>query len=100
MAVDQTQRFCGHCNELTLHSRHRFGDGWGCLLTILTAGLFLPIWLIAAISGACAPYRCHRCGTSASCITGATEPTSSGAPLGIAIGLLIVGALVYFSTVG
>lgn len=43
MSVDQTQRHCKTCDKPTLHQRSTFSFGWGCLLTILTSGLFIPI---------------------------------------------------------
>lgn len=65
MATSQVQRFCGQCGKNTLHSREYFGDGWGCLLTLITAGLFLPVWLVLRfIQFFAHPYRCQTCGSS------------------------------------
>ena len=62
MAVIQRRRFCRTCRRLTLHERRTFHGGWGCLLSILTAGLFLPVWLLLVMLGLLVPYRCQRCG--------------------------------------
>jgi len=36
----------------------------GLLLTLLTAGLFLPIWLLIDVLGVLRPYKCQTCGRS------------------------------------
>ena len=63
MAQMQTQGFCKTCGRNTLHTRQTFGLGWGCLLTILTGGLFIPIWIIIAVVEASKPWRCQVCGS-------------------------------------
>jgi hypothetical protein len=63
MAIAQRQRFCRQCGRRTLHVRTYFGDGWGCLLTILTGGLFFVVWfLLGAIQMVTNGYRCQQCG--------------------------------------
>ena len=62
MAVMQVRRYCRHCGESTLHEKQTFGSGMGCLLTVLTAGLFIPIWLLIGVAEAFKPFRCQHCG--------------------------------------
>jgi hypothetical protein len=62
MSVDQTQRHCKTCDKPTLHQRSTFSFGWGCLLTILTSGLFIPIWILISMFGLFKPWRCQVCG--------------------------------------
>lgn len=63
MAVQQASLWCDHCGDRTLHERHYFGGAWGWLFTILTGGLFAPIWLlIAIVQQQTRPQRCQRCG--------------------------------------
>ncbi len=63
MAVSQRSKWCRRCEGYTLHVRNTFSGGWGCLLTILTAGLFLPIWLLIGIFEMLfARYHCQQCG--------------------------------------
>jgi hypothetical protein len=62
MATKQIQKFCSECGRNTLHAKEIFGGGWGCLLTILTGGLFLPVWFLADVLGIIKPYRCQICG--------------------------------------
>lgn len=63
MAVKQISRHCRTCGRQTLHQKQIFGGSWGCLLTLLTAGLFLPIWLLSDLLGILKPYRCQMCGS-------------------------------------
>lgn len=62
MATRQARRYCYDCERKTLHAKETFGDGMGCLLTILTLGLFIPVWLLIGIIEAFKPFRCQRCG--------------------------------------
>jgi hypothetical protein len=59
----QTQRHCRACKRKTLHARQTFSNAQGCLLTVLTLGLFLPFWMfIILMGGASGPWRCQQCG--------------------------------------
>lgn len=60
--IQQKSKHCRQCQRKTLHARERFSDGWGVLLTILTAGLFLPIWLLIGVANSLTRYRCQTCG--------------------------------------
>ena len=62
MATDQRQRWCPTCHRHTLHVRHRTSEGWGCLLTVLTMGLWLPVWLLMSLCSTFTGYRCQTCG--------------------------------------
>ena len=63
MSVKQSRRYCRSCGRKTRHAKNVLGLGWGLLLTILTAGLFLPVWLIVGLLNAVfVPYRCQHCG--------------------------------------
>ena len=63
VGVTQSRSWCSTCQEHTLHERHLFSAGWGCLLTVLTAGIFLPIWLLISLFETFAsPPRCQKCG--------------------------------------
>jgi len=62
MAIVQRQRYCKTCARPTLHSRETLSFGFGCLATLLTAGLFLPFWLLIDLLGIFRPWRCQVCG--------------------------------------
>lgn len=66
MAQVQSQRQCDTCGRPTLHAKEALGMGWGLLLTLLTAGLFIPIWCIIGVSHAFEPFVCQTCGSNRS----------------------------------
>lgn len=62
MAIKQTSRYCRTCGKPTLHQKEIFSGAWGCLLTLLTGGLFLIVWILADVLGILRPYKCQVCG--------------------------------------
>lgn len=62
MALQQSRRKCRECGKKTLHAKETFSGGMGCLLTILTAGLFIPVWGFVMLGDALKPWRCQVCG--------------------------------------
>lgn len=60
----QMSRYCKYCERKTLHKKHKFSALWGIVLTACTMGLFLLIWIPAAIFNTFKPYRCQVCGGS------------------------------------
>lgn len=90
MAIRQATRFCSTCGKRTLHQKETFSNTWGCLLTILTGGAFLVIWILADLLGAFKPYRCQTCGQA----YGSTVGTIVGAILLVFLFLLLLGLIV------
>jgi ribosomal protein L37E len=63
MGQVQTQRYCRTCGRRTLHARGAFGFGLGCFFSIITAGLFVPVWLLIKVCEALfQQWRCQACG--------------------------------------
>lgn len=62
MAMRQKQFFCKDCDKKTLHTKEMMGGGMGCLLTIITMGLFLPIWLLLDVFSVFRRWYCQACG--------------------------------------
>ena len=58
----QGAKFCKICQRATLHEQPSMSTGWGCLLTILTSGLFLLVWIPMAILDSLKKWRCQTCG--------------------------------------
>jgi hypothetical protein len=61
MPTRQLTLMCARCNELTPHNQEHPAHLVHGLLTLFTAGLYLPIWLLIAIGGASKPV-CVKCG--------------------------------------
>lgn len=62
MAVIQSSRKCRACNRKTLHQRPKSSDLVHLVMTVLTVGLWLPIWVLAALGGLFSAWRCQLCG--------------------------------------
>lgn len=64
MATVTKGGYCPNCQQNRMGSKQILGDGWGCLLTLLTGGLFLLFWLPLKFLGEYPkPYLCNICGT-------------------------------------
>jgi DNA-directed RNA polymerase subunit RPC12/RpoP len=60
----QVSRHCKQCGHKTLHVKQSMSTGIGLLLTILTAGLFLLLWIpYMMLVLPFRPYRCQTCGS-------------------------------------
>ncbi len=62
MYVRQLQRYCYFCRTRTLHKKSAFRFVTGVVLSLISLGLFLPIWLINNRSNWFST-RCASCGT-------------------------------------
>ncbi len=64
MALVQRSRYCGRCKRYTLHQFQTFSTGMGCLLTLITGGLFAVLWIPykLLIEPWRNIYRCQSCG--------------------------------------
>lgn len=61
--MSQVSRHCAECGHKTLHVKEQMSNGMGCLITILTGGLFIPFWLFySVLILPFRPYRCQQCG--------------------------------------
>lgn len=62
--VFKRQDYCPHCQANVLAERTSgISDGMGCLISLLTLGLFLPFFLLARIAADFRPYLCPHCGS-------------------------------------
>ena len=62
MAMIEAQRWCDHCQRLVLARRRVANHLVHAALTIIFLGLWLVIWVFAAISAGDEPWRCAVCG--------------------------------------
>lgn len=61
--MQQASRYCKLCEKRTLHAKtHMVGAGLGIILSLITLGLFIPVWIMLAVVDAFRPYRCQQCG--------------------------------------
>jgi hypothetical protein len=70
MAEDKSTGYCTHCRSVTTITRPNTNHILHLLLTLITGGLWLIVWILLTIKGGC--WRCSVCGQG-------TEPGSGGA---------------------
>ena len=59
----QASRHCKNCERKTLHVKQSLSTGMGLLLTIITAGTFLLLWIPYLMFWLpFRPFRCQVCG--------------------------------------
>ncbi|MCA9069188.1 MAG: hypothetical protein KDA84_09710 [Planctomycetaceae bacterium] len=51
-------KYCKQCGREVSHRKKRMKTTTGLMLTVLTAGLFLPVWLLSG------RWVCMECGTT------------------------------------
>lgn len=59
--MDQTSKFCPQCQKQTLWARPGTNHMLHLVMTLITLGFWLPIWLIACIR--IGGWRCQSCGS-------------------------------------
>jgi len=58
------QKWCDQCRQHVMAERTKgISDGMGCLLTFLTCGLFLLLWIPIMIMSAFYSFDCPHCGS-------------------------------------
>jgi hypothetical protein len=60
--MKQTQKWCSYCERYTLFAKPHFAFGYGCIASLVTGCLFLPVWACFALADAFRPLRCQSCG--------------------------------------
>lgn len=93
MAIKQTSRYCRTCARPTLHQKEIFSGAWGCLLTLLTGGLFLIVWILADVLGVLRPYKCQACGRAFRTVFGTVVGVILLAALAIVLIVLLAGGI-------
>lgn len=64
MPITQCQDYCRHCRRPTLHTREieRVNHILHLLITLFLLGLWLPIWILLALTRKPYPWQCSHCG--------------------------------------
>ena len=58
--MDQSSKFCGHCNRQALVTRQGTNHLLHFFLSIFTIGFWVPIWILVSIK--IGGWRCQTCG--------------------------------------
>ena len=57
------QGFCTLCQSQVLSVKKQTNHILHLLMSLVTLGLWLPIWLLVGVCAATTPYLCSRCGS-------------------------------------
>lgn len=87
MSVEQSQMWCPRCNSHTLAQRPGASHLLHLVLTVLTVGLWLPVWILCAVR--IGGWRCQQCGGTTTA-GGIAQKFVSAIML---IGLLVIGLM-------
>jgi predicted RNA-binding Zn-ribbon protein involved in translation (DUF1610 family) len=91
--IYKKQCYCQSCEANVAAERASgMSDGMGCLLIVLTAGLFLPIFMLARMAGEFREFICPRCGLTIPGSGGGKDIAKTAA---VAIGVAIVLAIIW-----
>jgi hypothetical protein len=61
MGTRYTSRYCSHCKDNVLALESTPSHGIHLFLTIVTLGMWIPIWIVATICSF-GSMRCSKCG--------------------------------------
>jgi hypothetical protein len=71
----QISAYCPNCRKQTLHARECISNVLHLILSIITAGLWIPVWIFLGIKSVSSRTRCQVCGTKHAFVS-----APSGAP--------------------
>jgi hypothetical protein len=64
VVIDQVQMYCPYCARRVFGHRPAASHDMHLVLTIVTWGLWLPVWLLVSIYQQAQPYLCTVCGSA------------------------------------
>jgi hypothetical protein len=59
----QTSHYCATCGRQTLHTKERVNHILHLILSVLTAGLWIPVWIFLGATNSAERTRCSVCGS-------------------------------------
>lgn len=62
MGTTQDMQFCKHCDKMTMHIRPATSHILHLLLSVVTMGIWVPVWLLIGISNSMEKGKCSVCG--------------------------------------
>ena len=63
MSTQEASRYCKHCGKQVLVRRASTNHVLHLLLSIVTCGVWLPIWILGALCNQTIKWRCTHCGS-------------------------------------
>lgn len=65
MSTKIRSRFCRVCERQTAFVKEGHNSVFHLLMTVLTAGVWLIVWVLVGASSSAGAYRCSQCGSKA-----------------------------------
>ena len=62
MGRDTRRKYCEDCGQHRLFEKPTPSHVLHFLLTVVTVGLWFPVWVLCIFGNAFTPYRCTQCG--------------------------------------
>ena len=81
-----TRHQCKTCEQYRPFEKSGPSHVLHLLLALITAGLWLPVWVLVCVSSALTPYRCKTCG-EARRLTISMEPSEGQTAIRLTVGL-------------
>jgi hypothetical protein len=70
MATARTNFFCASCQTMRLGEKEGINHVLHLLLSIVTCGVWLIVWLLLALANSMSPFRCTQCGQAKTIFSG------------------------------
>jgi hypothetical protein len=62
MAIQHAQATCAYCQQSRLFTKRGTAHLAHALVSLFLFGLWIPVWIIAAVANGSQPFRCTTCG--------------------------------------
>jgi len=101
MQTKQEQRFCNHCDEVVPSVKQVPNNIIHFILSVLTAGFWLIIWLFISLNSSGNKFYCIKCGNQIDAVNFKRSPLISKVFvkfLKILLVIFILGLLISFGT--
>ena len=76
----QSSSYCQSCGKVTLHAKEGISNLLHLVLSIVTVGLWIPVWIFLGMKSAGSRSRCQVCGTKSTGYAGPSARTPEPTP--------------------
>jgi len=73
--MKQTSSYCATCGKQTLHAKEGISNLLHLILSIITVGLWIPVWIFLGLKSTGSKMRCQVCGTKSGEVRAASVRT-------------------------
>ena len=80
--MKQTSAYCAVCGRQTLHAKQGTSNTLHLILSIITVGLWIPVWIVLGMKSAGSKMRCQVCGSPQGARMGVPASPPAASPTG------------------